>query len=126
MVVAMQRGENKGLIGYSNSDLASDIDTCKSTIGVMFFLDNNLVSWQSQKQRVVAFSSSEAEYIAATTAACQGVSLARLLGNLRNAAPKVVILKVDNKSALALIKNPVFHDRSKHIETRFHFIRESV
>lgn len=61
------------LVGYSNSDLAGDIDTRKSTTGVFFFLGDNVITWQSQKQKVVALSSCEAEYIAATTAACQGV-----------------------------------------------------
>jgi len=70
------------LIGYSDSDLAGDIDTRKSTSGTLFFLGNNLVSWQSLKQRVVAQSSCEAEYGAATTAATQGIWLARLLGGL--------------------------------------------
>jgi hypothetical protein len=75
---------------------------------------------------VVALSSCEAEFIAASSAACQGIWLARLLGDLRCTPPEAVDLKVDNKSALALIRNPVFHDRSKHIQTRFHFIRESA
>jgi predicted solute-binding protein len=62
----------------------------------------------------------------ATTAAaaCQGIWLARLLGDLRNRATKE--LKVGNQSTLALMKNPIFHDRSKHIRMRFHFIRQAV
>lgn len=78
------------------------------------------------KQKVVALSSCEAEYIAATTAACQGIWLARLLGELQNKRAELITLKVDNKSAISLCKNPVFHDRSKHIDTRYHFIRECV
>lgn len=85
-----------------------------------------MISWQSQKQKVVALSSCEAEYIAATTAACQGIWLARLIGELQDKEPSCAILKVDNKSAINLCKNPVLHDRSKHIDTRFHFIRECV
>lgn len=106
--------------------MAGDVDTRKSTTGILFFLGNNLVSWQSQKQRVVALSSCESEYIAAASAACQGIWPARLLGDLRSAAPEVVELRVDNQSTLALMKNHVFHDRSKHIQTKFHFIREAV
>jgi hypothetical protein len=64
---------NSGLVGYCNSDLAGDIDTRKSTTGVLFFLGNCLVSWQSLKQRVVALSSWEAGYIAATTAVTQAI-----------------------------------------------------
>jgi hypothetical protein len=85
-----------------------------------------LITWQSQKQKVVALSSCEAEYIAATTAACQGVWLARLLAELKGEEADVVTLNVDNQSAIQLSKNPVFHDRSKHIETRYHYIRECI
>jgi hypothetical protein len=106
--------------------MAGDIDTRKSTTGVFFFLGDNPVSWQSQKQKVVALSSCEAEYIAATTAACQGIWLARLLGDFREEEPKAATLMVDNQSAISLIKNPVFHERSKHIDLRFHYIRECV
>lgn len=110
------------LVGYSDSDLAGDIDTRNSTSGTLFFLGNCLVSWQSLKQRVVALSSCEAEYVAATTAATQGIWLARLLGELHGREAGAVELMVDSKSALALAKNPVFHERSKHIDLRYHFI----
>jgi transposase InsO family protein len=114
------------LTGYSDSDHAGDIDDRKSTTGVIFFLGGSPVSWQSQKQRVVAISSCEAEYMAATTAACQGIWLARLLGEMLNEKPVKPKLLVDNKSAISLSKNPVFHERSKHIDIRYHFIRECV
>ena len=114
------------LTGYSDSDHAGDMDDRKSTTGMIFFLDDIPVSWQLQKQRVVAMSSCEAEYMAASTAACQGVWLARLLGEMLNEEPVKPQLLVDNKSAISLSKNPVFHDRSKHIEIRYHFIRECV
>ena len=88
-----------------------------------FFLGNNLICWASQKQKIVALSSCEAEYVAVTTAACQGIWLARLIGELMNKEMISMTLMVDNKSAIALSKNLVFHNRSKHIETKFHFIR---
>ena len=113
-------------IDYCDSDLAGDIDTSKSTSGTMFFLGDCLVSWQSIKQRVVALSSCEAEYIATTTAATQALWLSRLLGELLGRKVDVVELKVDSKSALALAKNPVFHDRSKHIRIKYHFIRDCL
>jgi hypothetical protein len=106
--------------------MRGDIDTSKSTTGVAYFLEKNLVSWQSQKQKVVALSSCEAEYMVASVASCQGIWLTRLLGDLKNTAVEGVSLKVDNQFALALMKNPVFHDRSKHIILRYHFIRRSV
>jgi len=75
---------------------------------------------------VVALSSSEAEYIAVTSAATQALWLSRMLGELLGSKVDLVELKVDSKSALALAKNPVFHDRSKHIRIKYHFIRECL
>jgi hypothetical protein len=113
-------------IGYCDSDLAGDIDISKSTSGTLFFLGNCLVSWQSIKQKVVALSSCEAEYIATSTAATQALWLSRLLAELLGRHVEVVELKVDSKSALALAKNPVFHERSKHIRIKYHFIRSCL
>jgi hypothetical protein len=121
-------GKNNGgapkLLGYSDSDLAGDVNDRKSTSGLIFFVAGGPVAWQSAKQKVVAVSSSEAEYIAAAAAACEAVWLARLLAELVGGAVLAPKLKVDNKSAIALMKNPVHHDRSKHIDVKFHFIRE--
>lgn len=123
--VYLKKQSDMGLIGYCDSDLAGDIDDRKSTTGVLYFLGNNPVTWTSQKQRVVALSSCEAEYIAATAGTCQGIWLSRVIGTILGREVKAT-LKVDNKSAIALAKNPVFHDRSKHIDTRYHFIRDCV
>jgi hypothetical protein len=113
-------------IGYSDSDHAGDIDTSKSTSGIIFFLGKCLVIWQPVKQHVVALSSCEAEYIAASTASTQVIWLARLLGDLLGRDARAVDLRVDSKSALALTKNPIFHERSKHIWVRYHFIRDCL
>jgi len=112
------------LVGYSDSDLAGDVNDRKSTSGLIFFLAGGPVAWQSAKQKVVALSSCEAEYIAAAGAACEAVWLARLMAELVGGAVFAPKLKVDNKSAISLMKNPVHHDRSKHIDVKFHFIRE--
>jgi hypothetical protein len=112
------------LVGYSDSDLAGDVNDRKSTSGLIFFLAGGPVAWQSAKQKVVALSSCEAEYIAAAGAACEAVWLARLMAELVGGAVLAPKLKVDNKSAISLMKNPVHHDRSKHIDVKFHFIRE--
>ncbi|WVZ49529.1 hypothetical protein U9M48_000877 [Paspalum notatum var. saurae] len=114
------------LVGFSDSDHAGDVNDRKSTGGYVFFFGTSLISWASQKQRVVALSSCEAEYIASATAACQAIWLSRVLTELTGRETPMVKLLVDNKSAIALSRNPVHHDRSKHIDTRFHFIRECV
>ena len=75
---------------------------------------------------MVALSTCEAEYIAAASLACQGIWLGRLLGSLYGKEPSIATIHIDNQSAIQLCKNLVFHGRSKHIATRFHFIRESV
>ncbi|KAG6475649.1 hypothetical protein ZIOFF_064878 [Zingiber officinale] len=115
-----------GLFGYSDSDLAGDLDGRKSTSGMTFYFNESLVSWNSQKQKTVTLSSCEAEFMAATTAACHALWLRSFASELTGVKPKPVTLFVDNKSAIALMKNPVFHGRSKHIDTRFHFIRECI
>jgi hypothetical protein len=111
------------LIGYSDSDHTGDIDTSKSTSEILFFFGKYLVSWQSVKQQVVALSSCEAEYIAASTASTQTFWLVRLLSDLLSRDIGAVKLRVDSKSVLALAKNHVFHEWSKHIRVRYHFIR---
>ena len=122
-----EKGDLRGeLIGYSDSDFAGDSNDRKSTSGHIFFLGGMVVSWSSQKQSIVALSSCEAEYIAATSATCQAVWMSRLLGELMtNEAMKAKLL-VDNQSAITLTKNPVHHNRTKHIDTRYHFVRQCV
>jgi len=113
-------------LGFSDSDHAGDLEKRKSTSGVLFFLNDNAVTWTSQKQRVVSLSSCEAEYIAAASAACQGVWLSRLIADLTGDELQKFKLLMDSKSALELSKNPVYHERSKHIDTRYHYIRECI
>ncbi|GJR89029.1 zinc finger, CCHC-type containing protein [Tanacetum coccineum] len=78
------------------------------------------------RHMIVALSSCESEFMAATGAACQALWLKRLLSELTGWEEKRITLKVDNVSAIALVRNPVFHGRSKHIDIRYHFIRECV
>lgn len=75
---------------------------------------------------MVAISSCEAEYVAAAAATCQGLWLSRLISELKGVDPRKFKLLIDNKSAIALAKNPVHHDRSKHIDVKFHFIRDCI
>ncbi|KAJ1274877.1 hypothetical protein BS78_05G093200, partial [Paspalum vaginatum] len=106
--------------------LAGDLDSRKSTSGVLFFLGDSPISWQSSKQKVVALSSCEAEYIAGLLRQRLLVRMFGLHGCLlRSMEPGVSrpVLCVD-KSTISLVKNPVHRDRSKHIDTRFHLIRD--
>jgi hypothetical protein len=114
------------LMGYSDSDLAGDIDDRRSTTRVLFFLGGNPVSWLSQKQKAVAKSSCEAEYMASAAAASQAVWLRRVLEEVTGVGVLVPTIRMDNTTAIALAKNPVLHDWSKHIDMKFHFTRECV
>nr|GEW70157.1 ribonuclease H-like domain, reverse transcriptase, RNA-dependent DNA polymerase [Tanacetum cinerariifolium] len=84
------------------------------------------ITWCTQKQPTVALSTCESEFIAATGAACQALWLKRLLSELTGWEEKRITLKVDNISAIALVRNLVFHGKSKHIDIRYHFIRECI
>jgi hypothetical protein len=123
-------GQKKGnqalLIGFSDADFAGDVDARKSTTGVIFFLTNNPITWQSMKQKVVAQSRCKSEYIAVANVMCEALWLARVLAEVQGFAPSTPLLRVHNKSAIGLIENPVLHGQSKHIEVKYHLFRESI
>jgi hypothetical protein len=107
-LVYTQGGKEEQIIGYSDSDHGGDLVGRRSTVGMAFYLNESLISWCSQKEKIVSISSCEAEFMAATLAARQDLWLRRLLGELIASAPKMVTLFVNNNSAIALMKNPVF------------------
>ena len=109
-----------------DSDWAGSIDDRRSTSGYVFQLGSKSISWSSKKQATVALSSSEAEYVSATSAACEAVWLRRILKDLQQKTEDTTTIYCENISAIAMTKNPVFHSRTKHIEIRHHFIRELV
>jgi hypothetical protein len=111
------------LLAYSDSDWAGCPDTRRSTSGYLFTVGGTAVSWASKKQAAVALSSTEAEYVAASEAAKEAAWLAAVACFLRRPQAPVPLL-VDNTGAIALTKNPEFHKRTKHIELKWHFIRE--
>ncbi|GJR38735.1 ribonuclease H-like domain, reverse transcriptase, RNA-dependent DNA polymerase [Tanacetum coccineum] len=112
--------------GFSDSSYGVNTQKGKRTTGIIFYYGESPISWSTQKQATVALSSCESEFIAATAAATQVLWLKRLLSKLTHSKEEKVTIMVDNKSAIALMKNPVFHGRSKHIDTKYHFIRECV
>ncbi|WJX32793.1 hypothetical protein P8452_21078 [Trifolium repens] len=114
------------LSGFSDADWCGDKVDRRSTSGYLFKFQNAPVSWCSKKQSVIALSSCEAEYVAGSLAACQANWQQSLLSEMNIIADTTVVLKIDNKSAINLAKNPVSHGKSKHIETRFHFLRDQV
>jgi hypothetical protein len=111
------------LIGFTDSDFGSNLEDRKSTSGYCFKYGNCLISWNSSKQKVVSLSSTEAEYIGLTAAVKELSWLKQMLKELDKNIGEPTIY-CDNQSSICLAKNPEFHARSKHIDIRYHFIRE--
>ena len=97
----------------------------KSTTGYIYQLDGNTITWSSKRQPTVALSTTEAEYMAINAAVCEGKWLRTFLKEL-GFPQQVITIHEDNQGCIALIKNPVQHHRTKHIDIRHHFIREQV
>jgi hypothetical protein len=116
---------NKYIIGYTDSDYAGDI-TSKSTSGYIFFLANGPISWKSKLQTIIAQSTTEAEYIAINAATKEAIYIKALLEELGFYKQDKFPIYTDNNGALLLAKNPVFHERTKHIAVKYHYIRDLV
>ncbi|KAL6184287.1 hypothetical protein ACLB2K_045691 [Fragaria x ananassa] len=119
-----KRSDATELAAYTDSDYAGDIDDRRSTSGYVFMLNGGAVSWASKKQPVVTLSSTEAEFVAAAASAYQCVWMRRILEQLGCLQSQPTTILCDNSSTIKLSKNPVLHGRSKHIDVRFHFLRD--
>ncbi|TXG57405.1 hypothetical protein EZV62_018718 [Acer yangbiense] len=118
--------EDCRLIGYSDSDWGIDLDERKSTTSFTFFMRDTAFTWLSKKQAIVTLLSCEAEYIVACSGVCHGIWIRNVLQYLGFPQVNPTKVYIDNRSAITLAKNLVFHERSKHIDMWYHFIREHV
>jgi hypothetical protein len=114
------------LQGYADADWAGSAMDRKNTFGCCFTLGSAIVSWCSRKQSFVALSNAEAKYIALSVAVRKAVWLHKLLTDLFDHEMDPTTIHCDNQSCVKLFENPVFHDRSKHIEIKYHYIRDMV
>jgi hypothetical protein len=122
------RASEKGLqiMGMSDSDWGSCINTRRSVSAVLVYLGDNLIMWRSKKQVTTALSSTEAEYMALTETFKEVLWLEQMLGELGMKQDGPIPVYEDNQGCILLAKNPIILNRSKHIDIRHHFIREKV
>ncbi|KAI5312300.1 hypothetical protein L3X38_041473 [Prunus dulcis] len=114
------------LIGYCDSDWAGSEDDMRSTSGYAFTLGSGMFSWASIKQNTVALSIAEAEYVSAAEATSQAKWLRFVLEDFGEEQVEGTPILCDNTSAIAMAKNPVHHQKTRHISRKFHFIREAI
>eukprot|EP00253_Pinus_taeda_P033092 PITA_33092 len=114
------------LCGFTDADWAGSPTDRKITSGGIFSIGSTSISCYSRKQRSVALSSAEAEYMAASLAACEAIWMRKILVGLFGSYLDPTVIYCDNQSYIKLPANPVFHDRSKHIDIKYHHIRDCV
>ncbi|KAM2677793.1 hypothetical protein EV1_004297 [Malus domestica] len=114
------------LVGFCDADWAGSEDDCRSTSGYAFSFGSGIFSWASVKQNTVALSTAEAEYVSAAKATAQAIWLRFVLDDFGEMQADATPLFCDNMSAISMVKNPVFHQKTRHINRKFHFIREAL
>ena len=122
----LPRSSSLHLQGIYDADWAGCIDTRRSINGQCFFLGDSLISWRTKKQLTVSRSSSEAKYRVLASATCELQWLIYLLRDLHVTCSKLPVLFCDNQSAFHIAVNPVFHERTKHLDIDCHIVREKL
>jgi hypothetical protein len=122
------RGNRLRLEGYTDADWAGDMDERKSTSGYVFLLNGCAISWRSKKQTCVALSTMEAEFVACSAAVQEAVWLKRFfehLGFSKNSGSPMTI-HCDSQAAMAYVKDPKYHSKTKHIDIKYNFVRDII
>ncbi|RVW60672.1 Retrovirus-related Pol polyprotein from transposon TNT 1-94 [Vitis vinifera] len=113
------------LVSYTDSNMAGDVDNRRPTLGYLMTFSGGAVFWQSRLQKSVALSTTEAEYIAAAEACKELLWMKRFIHELGFKQQRYVVY-CDNQSVIHLSKNSIFHARSKHIDVRYHWMRDAL
>ncbi|CAN1791793.1 Retrovirus-related Pol polyprotein from transposon TNT 1-94, partial [Linum perenne] len=121
-----QKSHKRNIEVYTDASWASELTERRSTTGYCSYVFGNLVTWRSKKQNVVSRSSAESEYRSLAQGICEGIWLKRVLQDLKMENKSAIHVYCDSQSAISIAKNPVHHDRTKHIEIDRHFIAEKV
>jgi hypothetical protein len=122
--ICLQFGSSRnGVVGFVDSDFAGDLDKRRSITGYVFSFGGCAISWKASLQATVALSTTEAEYMAITEAVKEAIWLRGLFSEIYGKM-QVVTVYCDSQSAIHLTKDAMYHERTKHIDVRYHFIRE--
>ena len=124
--ILMSAKPTNTLQGFCDADWGSCINSRRSITGYMIMFGNSLISWKSKKQPTVSRSSTEAKYRSLASTVAEVIWLIGMLRELGIDMKLPVKLYCDNKAALQIASNPVFHERTKHIDIDCHFIREKI
>ena len=126
LCIKYERSADNRLVGFSDADWAGDMNDRHSTTGNLFMMSGAAIAWSSKKQLVVALSTTEAEYVALSAATQEAVWLSRLLSDIKAPPQTPILIKEDNQGTIAIARNPVSHSRTKHIDIKFHYVREAL
>ena len=122
----LEFGKSKNMVvGYVDSDYAGDLDKRRSITGYVFTLGSSVISWKATLQPTVVLSTTEAEYMAVVEAVKEAIWLRGLVGELSSNLQKIIV-HCDSQSAICLTKDQMFHERTKHIDIKYHFIRDII
>jgi len=124
--IKFHAGDEIKLVGYSDASFAECPETRKSTTGYLFMMGKSPIIWNSSRQPIVTLSSTESEYVALCSAVTEEIWIRKFLREIGIKLHTPTPIMVDNLSSIGLAKTEQFHKRSKHIDTRFHFVREQV
>jgi hypothetical protein len=120
------RNDSMELIGYSDLDWAGDKDDCRSTSAYVFIISGGTIAWATQKQRTVTLSSTEAEYMALTECLKHTQWTIAVLQQLSFDVDLPIDIFSDSLGARSITSNNVYHTRTKHIDIKYHYIREKI
>ena len=126
LALTFMSGNSSAPVGYADANWAGDLDDRHSTTGNVFLMAGGAISWLSKKQTSVALSTAEAEYISLSSASQENAWLRRLLVDIGLNVQGPTVLMEDNQGAISMAQNPVNHSRTKHIDIRYHYVRECV
>lgn len=119
-------GESSDIIGFCDADWASDIDSRRSTTGYVFIHQGAAISWGTRRQRTIALSTTEAEFMAIVAAIQESIWLKRLEKELITTSTQTLVLHCDNKNAIHIATNNSYSSRTKHVDIKSKFISEAM